>query len=82
MANAHVQSIMGLPVVTGAKSVRICEFCEKLVTNVQTLESMGKEKEIGGCVRLTLDKLPGHFKPSKEIGNPSPVFIVNQGNTY
>ena len=22
-----------------------------------------------------------HFKPNKEIGNPSPVFIVNQGNT-
>ena len=22
-----------------------------------------------------------HFKPNKEIGNPSPVFNVNQGNT-
>ena len=82
VANAHIQSIMGLPVITGTNPARICEFYEKLVTNIQTLESMGKEKEIRGYVRLTLDKLPGHFKPSKEIGNPSPVFIVNQGNTY
>jgi len=22
-----------------------------------------------------------HFKPNKEIGNPSPVFIANQGST-
>ena len=31
----------------------------KLITNIQTLESMGKEKDIRGYVRLTLDKLPG-----------------------
>ncbi len=59
VANAHVQSIMGLPVITGTNPGRICEFYEKLVTNIQTLESMGKEKEIRGYVRLTLDKLPG-----------------------
>ena len=59
MANAHVQSIMGSPVITGTNPGRICEFYEKLVTNIQTLESMGKEKEIRGYVRLTLDKLPG-----------------------
>lgn len=59
VANAHVQSIMGLPVITGTNPARICEFYEKLVTNIQTLESMGKEKEIRGYVRLTLDKLPG-----------------------
>ena len=59
VANAHVQSIMGLPVITGTNPARICEFYEKLVTNIQTLESMGKETEIRGYVRLTLDKLPG-----------------------
>ena len=59
VANAHVQSIMGLPVITGTNPARICEFFEKLVTNMQTLESMGKEKEIRGYVRLTPDKLPG-----------------------
>ena len=59
VANAHIQSIMGLPVITGTNPVRICDFYEKQVTNIQTLESMRKEKEIRGYVRLTLDKLPG-----------------------
>ena len=59
VANAHIQCIMGLPVITGTNPTRINEFYEKLVTNIQTLESMGKEKDIRGYVRLTLDKLPG-----------------------
>ena len=59
VANAHVQSIMGLPVITGTNPAIICAFYEKLVTNIQTLEKMGKEKEIRGYVRLTLDKLRG-----------------------
>ena len=45
IANAHIQCIMGLPVITGTKPTRINEFYEKLVTNVQTLESMSKEKD-------------------------------------
>ena len=59
VANAHIQCIMALPVITGTNPTRINEFYEKLVTNIQTLESMGKEKDIRGYVRLTLDKLPG-----------------------
>ena len=59
VANAHVQSMMELPVITGTNPARICEFYEKLVTNIQTQESMGKEKEIIGYVRVTLNKLPG-----------------------
>ena len=58
VADAHIQCIMGLPVITGTNPTRINEFYEKLVTNIQTLESMGKEKDIRGYVRLTLDKLP------------------------
>ena len=58
-ANAHVQCIMGLPVITRTNPTRINEFYEKMVTNIQTLESMGKEKDIRGYVRLTLHKLPG-----------------------
>ena len=50
---------MGLPVITGTNPARICDFHENLVTNIQTLESMGKENEIKGYDRLTLDKLPG-----------------------
>ena len=39
----------------------INDFYKKLVTgtNVQTLVSMGKEKDIKGYLRLTLDKLLG-----------------------
>ena len=59
VANAHMQNIMGLPVIPGTNPARISEFYEKLVTNIQTLESMGKEKEIRGYVRPTLEKLPG-----------------------
>jgi len=59
VANAHMQYIMGLPVIPGTNPARISEFYEKLVTNIQTLESMGKEKEIRGYVRPTLEKLPG-----------------------
>ena len=39
VANAHVQSIMGLPVITGTNPAIICAFYEKLVTNIQTLDS-------------------------------------------
>jgi len=37
VANAHIQSIMGLPVITGTNPAKICEFYEELVTNIQTL---------------------------------------------
>ena len=47
-----------MPVITGTNPTKINEFYKKLVTNIQTLESMGKDKDIRGYVRLTLDKLP------------------------
>ena len=52
---------MGLPVITGTNPTTINDFYKKLVTgtNVQTLVSMGKEKDIKGYLRLTLDKLLG-----------------------
>ena len=59
VANAHIQCIMGLSVITETNPTRINEFYEKLVTNIHTLESMGKKKDIRGYVTLTLDKLPG-----------------------
>ena len=60
VANAHIQCIMGLSVITETNPTRIInEFYDKLVTNIQTLESMGKKKGIRGYVRPTLDKLPG-----------------------
>ena len=50
---------MVLSVISETNPTRINEFYEKLVTNIQTLESMGRKKDIRGNVRLTLDKLPG-----------------------
>lgn len=57
--NAHIQSIIALPTVQGSQPARVHDFYEKLATNVQALDTMGKIKEISGYVRVTLDKLPG-----------------------
>ena len=59
VANAHVQNIMSLPHINNSNPYKIHEFSEKLLSNVQALETMGKLKEINGYVRLTLDKLQG-----------------------
>ena len=60
VANVYIQCIMRLPGITETNPTRIInEFYDKLVTNIQTLESMGKKKGIRGYVRPTLDKLPG-----------------------
>ena len=50
---------MGLPVITGTNPTRTNEIYEKLVTSIQTLESIGKKKDIGRYLRLTLAKLSG-----------------------
>ena len=59
VATVHIQCIMGLPVITRTNPTRINEIYEKLVTSIQTLESIGKKKDIGRYVRLTLAKLAG-----------------------
>ena len=59
VANAHIQSIMSLPIIHGSNPVKITEFYEKLVSSIQTLETMGKQGEFKGYVRHTLYKLPG-----------------------
>ena len=58
VANAHIQSIISLPAITGSNPYKINEFYKKLVTHVEALDTMGKLREIKGYVRLTLDKLP------------------------
>ncbi|XP_057302720.1 uncharacterized protein LOC130636888 [Hydractinia symbiolongicarpus] len=58
VANAQIQAIMSLPIIHQCNVQKVHEFYEKLTTNVQSLETMGKLKEINGYVRLTLDKLP------------------------
>ena len=59
VANAHMQCIIALPTIQGSQPPRIHEFYEKLSSNIQALDTMGKLREINGYVRVTLDKLPG-----------------------
>ena len=48
-----------MPTVPGTDAKKTNRFFETLVANTQTLETMGKLKEVKGFVRSTLDKLPG-----------------------
>ena len=59
IVNMYVQNIMALPVVTGSHPKKIHEFYEKFLFNVQSLEMLGKLKEISGYVRMSIDKLQG-----------------------
>ncbi len=57
--NAHVQNIINLPTIQGTKPAKIHAFYETLLTSVQSLETLGKLKEVSGYVRMTIDKLEG-----------------------
>ena len=59
VVNAYVANIMSLPIINGSQPNKIHEFYEKLLFNVQSLETMGKLQEVNGIVRMTIDKLPG-----------------------
>ena len=50
---------MSLPTFNGSQPNKIHEFYEKLLFNVQSLETTGKLQEVNGYVRMTIDKLPG-----------------------
>ncbi|XP_028405771.1 uncharacterized protein LOC114528347 [Dendronephthya gigantea] len=59
VANAHMQSIISLPTISGSDARKINSFFKTLVANTQALETMGKLNEVKGFARSTLDKLPG-----------------------
>ena len=59
IVNVYVQNIMALPIITGSHPKKVREFYEKLLFNVQSLETLGKLKEINGYVRMSIDKLQG-----------------------
>ena len=59
IVTAYIQNIMALPTITSSNPRKIHEFYEKLVFNVQSLETLGKLKEISGYVRMSIDKLQG-----------------------
>ena len=50
---------MTLPSISNTNVVRIHDSYERLLTNVNALDTLGKLNEINGYVRLTLDKLSG-----------------------
>ena len=57
--NAYVQNIFNLPTIQGARPAKVHAFYESLLTSVQSLETVGKLKEVSGYVRMTVDKLEG-----------------------
>lgn len=59
IVNAYVNNIMGLPTITSASPKEINEFYKRLLFNVQSLETLGKLREVSGNVRAVLDKLKG-----------------------
>ena len=50
---------MSLPQINNANPQKSHDFSEKLLCSVQTLDTMGKIKEMNGYVRVILDKLQG-----------------------
>ena len=46
--NAYVQNIMSLPTIHGTQPSKIHDFYQKLMSNVQSLETLGKLKDVNG----------------------------------
>ena len=59
ITNAQIQNVMALPTKSNNNSYKIHDFYERLIVHINTLDTMGKLKEINGYVRFTLDKLFG-----------------------
>ena len=59
VVNAYVEHILSLPKINGSQPNKMHEFYEKLLFNVQSLETMGKLQEVNGYVRMTTDNNPG-----------------------
>ena len=57
--NACVTNIMGLPTILGENPKEVDMFYKKLLYNVQSLETLGKLREVAVNVRAVLDKLRG-----------------------
>ena len=57
--HAYINNVMGLPTRTSTSPKEIDEFYKRLLFNVQSLETLGKLREVSGNVRTVLDKLKG-----------------------
>ena len=59
IVKAYTREILDLPTVYNANPKKIHDFSEKLMYNVQALETLKKLEQVNGAVSMTLDKLPG-----------------------
>ncbi|XP_048580704.1 uncharacterized protein LOC116619237 isoform X2 [Nematostella vectensis] len=57
--NIYIKNIMDLPVITGTSPRKVKDFYKTLRFNVQSLETLGRLRDVRGNVRGTLDKLKG-----------------------
>ena len=57
--NAYVTNIMSLPTIQSGNPKEVDAFYKKLLYSVQSLETLGKLREVSGNVRAVLDKLKG-----------------------
>ena len=56
IVKAYIKGILDLPHI--AYPEKIAEFYEKLLKNLQSLETMNKLGQVDGAVAMTIDKLP------------------------
>ena len=54
-----MKDILDLPKISGNQPRKIHQFYERLLYDVQSLETMGKLSQVNGNVALTIDKLSG-----------------------
>ena len=59
IVNAYVNNIMVLPTIMGENPREVEEFYKCLLYNVQSLETLGKLRDVTGNDRAVLDKLKG-----------------------
>ena len=57
--NTYISNIMGLPVITGSNPKKVDDFYKKLLFNVQSMETLGRLRDMTGNVRAVLEKLKG-----------------------
>ena len=57
VVKAYVKDIIDLPTIAGVQPRKIHQFYERLLYDVQSLQTMGKLEHVNGNVTLTIDKL-------------------------
>lgn len=72
MVKAYVKDILDLPKINGNQPRKIHHFYERLLYDVQSLETMGKLTEVNGNVAITIEKLSQQRKLAK-LGFPETV---------